>query len=109
MGDDGAPGPEDILKILVTSDNHIGYNEKDEVRGTDSFESFEEVLKIAADEKVRTMLALAPAPPGCAAERAAGAGRLHPERRRPLPRQQAQPPHARAPPARPPPRLRSCS
>ena len=59
MGDDGAPGPEDILKILVTSDNHIGYNEKDEVRGTDSFESFEEVLKIAADEKVRTMLALA--------------------------------------------------
>ena len=61
MGDDGAPGPEDILKILVTSDNHIGYNEKDEVRGTDSFESFEEVLKIAADEKVRTMLALAPA------------------------------------------------
>ena len=62
MGDDGAPGPEDILKILVTSDNHIGYNEKDEVRGTDSFESFEEVLKIAADEKVRTMLALALAP-----------------------------------------------
>lgn len=50
---DDDPKPEDIIKILVTSDNHVGYNEKDEIRGGDSFRSFEEVLKIARDEKVR--------------------------------------------------------
>ena len=47
------PSPDDIIKILITSDNHVGYAEKDEIRGGDSFTSFEEVLKIARDEKVR--------------------------------------------------------
>ena len=58
MGDDG-PSPDDVIKILVTSDNHVGYNEKDEIRGGDSFHTFEEVLKIACDEKVRLAVALA--------------------------------------------------
>ena len=52
MPDDG-PSPDDIIKILITSDNHVGYNEKDQIRSGDSFHTFEEVLKIAADEKVR--------------------------------------------------------
>ena len=52
MAGDG-PSSDDIIKILITSDNHVGYNEKDEIRGGDSFHTFEEVLKIAADEKVR--------------------------------------------------------
>jgi hypothetical protein len=51
MAGDG-PSSDDIIKILITSDNHVGYNEKDEIRGGDSFHTFEEVLKIAADEKV---------------------------------------------------------
>ena len=61
MGDDG-PSSDDIIKILITSDNHVGYNEKDEIRGNDSFRTFEEVLKIAADEKVRARSAGAPCP-----------------------------------------------
>ena len=59
MGDDG-PSSDDIIKILITSDNHVGYNEKDEIRGNDSFHTFEEVLKIAADEKVTARRARAP-------------------------------------------------
>ena len=61
MGDDG-PSSDDIIKILITSDNHVGYDEKDEIRGNDSFRTFEEVLKIAADEKVRARSAGAPCP-----------------------------------------------
>lgn len=35
---------EDVIKILLSTDNHIGYNEKCEVRGNDSLTAFEEVL-----------------------------------------------------------------
>jgi double-strand break repair protein MRE11 len=44
------------LKILVASDIHIGYAEKDPVRGNDSFNSFEEVLQIAKAQAVDMIL-----------------------------------------------------
>jgi double-strand break repair protein MRE11 len=53
-----ADGPDssDVMKILVTTDNHIGYGEKDGIRSQDSFTTFEEVLMIARDEKVDLIL-----------------------------------------------------
>ena len=38
---------ENTLRILISTDNHLGYNEKDPVRGMDSFAAFEEVLYLA--------------------------------------------------------------
>jgi len=43
---------DDILRILVTSDNHLGFGERDRVRRDDSFVTFEEILKIATERKV---------------------------------------------------------
>ncbi len=38
---------EDTLRIMISTDNHLGYNERDAVRGMDSFAAFEEVLYLA--------------------------------------------------------------
>lgn len=38
---------ENTLRIMVSTDNHLGYNERDAVRGMDSFAAFEEVLYLA--------------------------------------------------------------
>lgn len=49
--------PEDnVLKILVSTDNHLGFGEKDPVRGEDSFTAFEEVLQCAFDHSVDFIL-----------------------------------------------------
>lgn len=45
-----------ILKILVTTDNHLGYCEKDSVRGDDSFVAFEECLEEALKNDVDFIL-----------------------------------------------------
>ena len=37
---------------MVATDNHLGYLERDPIRGDDSFAAFEEIFKIAKDEKV---------------------------------------------------------
>ena len=37
---------------MVATDNHLGYMEKDPIRGNDSFVSFEEILQCAAKEQV---------------------------------------------------------
>ncbi|KAL4480538.1 hypothetical protein ABPG72_022293 [Tetrahymena utriculariae] len=47
---------DNTFKILVATDNHVGYKENDPIRGNDSFEAFEEVLKIAKNEKVDFLL-----------------------------------------------------
>ena len=39
--------PAQILEILITTDNHMGYKEKDPILGEDSFTAFEECLEIA--------------------------------------------------------------
>ena len=38
---------ENTLRIMISTDNHVGYLEKDAVRGMDSFAAFEEVLILA--------------------------------------------------------------
>ncbi|KAJ9585202.1 hypothetical protein L9F63_003005 [Diploptera punctata] len=48
--------PEDILNILVASDIHLGYAEKDPERGEDSFITFEEILSIAQERNVDLIL-----------------------------------------------------
>ena len=45
-----------LFKILVASDIHVGYMEKDNIRGEDSFRSFEEVLEIAKERNVDFIL-----------------------------------------------------
>ena len=44
------------MKILVTTDTHMGFMERDPIRGDDSFETFEEILKIGKDNKVDFVL-----------------------------------------------------
>lgn len=43
---------EDTFKILVVTDNHLGYSWKDPVKGNDSFIVFEEILRTAVIEDV---------------------------------------------------------
>ena len=51
QGDD-----DDVLRILLSTDNHLGYCEKDFIRGMDSFAAFEEVLRIAKWKRVDFVL-----------------------------------------------------
>ncbi|SAM09228.1 hypothetical protein [Absidia glauca] len=44
------------FKILIATDNHIGYLEDDPVRGQDSFATFEEILKLAQHHEVDFIL-----------------------------------------------------
>ncbi|GAA5922687.1 hypothetical protein JCM3775_006100, partial [Rhodotorula graminis] len=39
--------PDNCIKVLVATDTHIGYAEKDPVRGRDSINTFKEVLDLA--------------------------------------------------------------
>jgi len=48
-------GP-DTLRILITTDNHVGYNENDPVRGDDAWKTFEEIMYIARDNDVDMVL-----------------------------------------------------
>ncbi|RKO97175.1 hypothetical protein CXG81DRAFT_14986, partial [Caulochytrium protostelioides] len=50
------PPPESAFRILIATDNHLGYLEKDPIRGEDSFRAFEEVLQIAAARDVDFVL-----------------------------------------------------
>ncbi|XP_051858463.1 double-strand break repair protein MRE11 [Drosophila albomicans] len=47
---------ENVIRIMVATDNHLGYCEKDAVRGEDSFIAFEEILQMAVDEDVDMIL-----------------------------------------------------
>lgn len=47
---------EDTLTILIATDNHLGYAEKDALRANDSFETFEEILRIARERDVDCLL-----------------------------------------------------
>ena len=41
---------DDVIRIVISTDNHLGYMEKDPVRCHDSFAAFEEVLLCAKDK-----------------------------------------------------------
>lgn len=43
---------EDTFKILISTDIHLGYLEKDAIRGNDSYKTFDEILKHAKTEQV---------------------------------------------------------
>lgn len=49
-------GPGDIVRILIATDCHVGYLEKDPIRGMDSFKAFEEVLETAREKDVDLVL-----------------------------------------------------
>ncbi|KAF9143614.1 Double-strand break repair protein mre11a [Mortierella sp. GBA39] len=49
---------QDTFSILVATDNHLGYLEKDPVRGDDSFKAFEEILKLAAESEASGPMAV---------------------------------------------------
>ncbi|KAF7258557.1 hypothetical protein EG68_03799 [Paragonimus skrjabini miyazakii] len=42
----------DTFRILISSDNHLGFAEKDGIRGPDSFRTFEEILSLAKTHDV---------------------------------------------------------
>lgn len=44
---------EDTFKILLATDVHLGYLEKDAVRGNDSYKTLEEILQYAKTKEVR--------------------------------------------------------
>ncbi|TLS30625.1 hypothetical protein PpBr36_03100 [Pyricularia pennisetigena] len=48
-------GP-DSIRILVATDNHVGYNERDPVRRDDSWRTFDEVMQIAREKDVDMVL-----------------------------------------------------
>lgn len=43
---------QDTFRILLATDNHIGYLERDPIRGRDSIDTFEEILKLAVKKDV---------------------------------------------------------
>lgn len=53
---DEAPSEGDILRIMIATDNHLGYMEADPVRKEDSFNAFEEIFKVARDHGVDCVL-----------------------------------------------------
>lgn len=50
--DDGS----NTLRVLIATDCHLGYMEKDEVRRFDSFEAFDEICSLAAQKQVDFLL-----------------------------------------------------
>ena len=46
----------DTIRILVATDNHVGYNERDAIRGDDSWKSFHEVMCLAKEKDVDMVL-----------------------------------------------------
>jgi hypothetical protein len=49
---------EETLRILISTDNHVGYLERDPVRSMDSFAALEEVLYLAKKYHVRYEIGL---------------------------------------------------
>ena len=46
----------DTIRILVASDSHVGYAERDPTRGNDSWKSFHEVMCLAREKDVDMVL-----------------------------------------------------
>ncbi|KAK9814095.1 hypothetical protein WJX72_000558 [[Myrmecia] bisecta] len=53
MADDES---DNVVRILIATDNHLGVWEKDEVRKDDSFITFEEILSLAQQQQVDMVL-----------------------------------------------------
>lgn len=46
----------DTIRILISTDNHVGYEERDAIRGDDSWKTFHEVMTIAKERDVDMVL-----------------------------------------------------
>ena len=46
----------DTVRILVATDSHVGYNERDPIRGDDSWKSFHEVMCLGKERDVDMVL-----------------------------------------------------
>jgi double-strand break repair protein MRE11 len=44
----------DTIRILVATDSHVGYEERDPIRKDDSWKSFHEVMCLAKTQDVRS-------------------------------------------------------
>ena len=44
--------PDNTIRILLATDNHIGYLERDPIRGQDSINTFKEILQLAVKHNV---------------------------------------------------------
>ncbi|KAH0564802.1 Double-strand break repair protein mus-23 [Trichoglossum hirsutum] len=51
-----APSAADTIRVLIASDSHVGYNERDPIRGDDSWKSFHEVMCLAKEQDVDMVL-----------------------------------------------------
>jgi double-strand break repair protein MRE11 len=49
----------DTIRILVATDNHVGYEERDAIRKDDSWRTFDEILNLARTEDVRLSIRVA--------------------------------------------------
>jgi double-strand break repair protein MRE11 len=49
------PAAADTIRILVATDNHVGYAERDNIRGEDSFTTFNEIMELARDRDVLSL------------------------------------------------------
>lgn len=66
MNDDAAPewcwscvsprDDEDTFRILLATDIHLGYLEKDAIRGSDSYNTMDEILNYAKSKKVGNLV-----------------------------------------------------
>lgn len=56
MSSDNTMDDEDTLKILISTDVHLGYLEKDAIRGGDSYNTFKEILEYAKKNRVDFIL-----------------------------------------------------
>ena len=43
-----------MIGIMLATDNHIGYMERDPIRGQDSINTFKEILQLAVKHDVRS-------------------------------------------------------
>jgi double-strand break repair protein MRE11 len=43
----------DTIRILVATDSHVGFGERDPIRKDDSWKSFDEVMRLAKSEDAR--------------------------------------------------------
>ncbi|KAF5325319.1 hypothetical protein D9619_009799 [Psilocybe cf. subviscida] len=50
------PSADDTIRILLATDNHIGYMERDPIRGEDSVNTFKEILQLAVKNDVDFIL-----------------------------------------------------
>ncbi|PPQ77954.1 hypothetical protein CVT25_015429 [Psilocybe cyanescens] len=48
--------PNDTIRIMLATDNHIGYMERDPIRGQDSINTFKEILELAVKHDVDFVL-----------------------------------------------------